>query len=217
MLKNFKKNKMRQLNLAILIASWLLLTLGCGEGQKGAADSSRSAKPSSDSTVQGGVTSNRSEEKSSTATITPCVEETDKVTGKTHFSFTEPITTSEDGGKTGLLFYGLLDQTRQSLVWIIQGLESGFSCVDDDDDMYILFRDGTRLQLKNDGKFNCDGKFTEYFGGVLGKKKQLEEISTKEIETIRLTSSHGSVERTLDPEQSKLLLQSILCLKAGMK
>lgn len=141
----------------------------------------------------------------------------DKVTGKETFSFNEIITISDDGGKTGLLLHGLLDSKKKSAIVIFIGADESFSCVSEGDKIYVLFRDESRLQLQSDGDFNCQGKFTVYFGGIFGKKKQLEELSKKEIDVVRLTTRTGSVEKTLTPEQSKQYMQSISCLLASMK
>jgi len=78
--------------------------------------------------------------------------------------------------------------------------------------MNVLFRDGSRIELINDGKFNCDAKFTQYFGGVFGKKKELEMFRTKEVETIRIWTSKSYVEEDFTSEQSKQLLHTVDCL-----
>lgn len=78
--------------------------------------------------------------------------------------------------------------------------------------MNILFRDGTRLELINDGKFNCEAKFTQYFGGSFGKKKQLDMLRAKEIETMRIWTSKSYVENDFSTDQSKQLIKTIECL-----
>lgn len=135
--------------------------------------------------------------------------ETDKMTGKTSVASKNTLIISEDGGKTGFGFF--LMKGANSIIFSIQAVGAG-SCIDDENKMNVLFKDGTRLTLQNDGKFNCDAKFTLYFGGSFGKKKQLEMFRTKEVETIRIWTSKSYVEKDFSAEQSKQLKQTVNCL-----
>lgn len=134
---------------------------------------------------------------------------TDKITGETGVLAKDYIIVSDDGGKTG--FSILLFKSSDRIVEIIKAVGAG-SCIDDVDKVNILFRDGTRLELLNNGKYNCDAKFTLYFGGIYGKKKELELLKTKEIESMRVWTSDSYVEKDFTPEQSKLLMKIIECL-----
>jgi len=136
--------------------------------------------------------------------------EVDKVTGKSTVAAKEMLIVSKDGGKNGFGFY-IMKSDRGSIIFSIQAVGAG-SCIDDDNKMNVLFRDGTRIELINDGKFNCDAKYTQYFGGVFGKKKELEMFRTKEVETIRIWTSKGYVEEDFTSEQSKQLLHTVDCL-----
>ncbi|PKA82356.1 hypothetical protein ATE92_0484 [Ulvibacter sp. MAR_2010_11] len=140
--------------------------------------------------------------------------ETDKMTGKSSTGANEKLIISEDGGKTGFGILMLNSSSSKSLILSIQAVGAG-SCVDDDNKINILFRDGSRLELVNDGKFNCDAKMTLYFGGVFGKKKQLEELAAKEIETMRVWTSKSYVERDFSSAQSKQFMKTISCLIAA--
>ncbi|MCB9227827.1 MAG: DUF3157 family protein [Chitinophagales bacterium] len=97
--------------------------------------------------------------------------EVDKVTGKSTVAAKEMLIVSKDGGKNGFGFY-ILKSDRGSIIFSIQAVGAG-NCIDDDDKMNVLFRDGTRIELVNDADFNCDAKYTQYFGGVFGRKKEL--------------------------------------------
>lgn len=136
--------------------------------------------------------------------------EVDKVTGKSSVAAKEMLIVSKDGGKNGFGFY-ILKSDKGSIIFSIQAVGAG-SCIDDDNKMNVLFRDGSRIELINDGKFNCDAKFTQYFGGVFGKKKELEMFRTKEVETIRIWTSKSYVEEDFTSEQSKQLLHTVDCL-----
>lgn len=135
--------------------------------------------------------------------------EVDKVTGKSSTGAKDILIISDDGGKSGFGIY-MLNSSR-SLIFSIQAVGAG-NCIDDDDKINVLFRDGTRLELQNDGKFNCEAKFTLYFGGVFGKNKELEMFKTKEIETIRVWTSKSYIEKNLTTDQSKQFMKTVECL-----
>ncbi len=134
---------------------------------------------------------------------------TDKMTGKSSTSSTETLIISDDGGKNGFGIYFM--DLSGTIVFSIQAVGAG-SCIDDDNKMNVLFRDGTRLELINNAKFNCDAKFTLYFGGSFGKKKELEIFRTKEIETMRIWTSKSYVEKDFSSDQSKQFMKTIDCL-----
>lgn len=136
--------------------------------------------------------------------------EVDKVTGKSTVAAKEMLIVSKDGGKNGFGFY-IMKSDRGSIIFSIQAVGAG-NCIDDDNKMNVLFRDGTRIELFNDGNFNCDAKYTQYFGDIFGKKKELKLFSTKEVETIRIWTSKSYVEEDFTPEQSKQLLHTVDCL-----
>ncbi len=133
---------------------------------------------------------------------------TDKVTGKTTRGSKESLLVSKDG-KNGFGFY--LFEGSNSIILSATVVGAG-GCIDDTNKMNILFRDGSRLELVNNGKFNCESNFTLYFGGVFGKKKELEQLRTKEIETMRIWTSKSYVEEDFAPEQSKAFMKSLDCL-----
>ncbi|PVW14228.1 hypothetical protein [Marixanthomonas spongiae] len=135
--------------------------------------------------------------------------ETDKMTGRSTTAAKETLIISEDGGKTGFGIYAL-NGSRYTIL-SIQAAGAG-SCIDDDDTINILFRDGSRLELTNNGKFNCDAKMTLFFGGTFGNKKDLKELSTKEIETMRVWTSKSYVEKDFSSDQSNKLMQTLKCL-----
>ena len=136
---------------------------------------------------------------------------TDKMTGKVNKSAKKSVIVSSDGGQKGLGIFMFKSTTTGSIIMSIKAVGEG-SCIDDDNKMNVLFRDGTRLELINNGSFNCKAKFTLYFGGNWGKKKQLEKLRTKEVETMRVWTSRGYVEEDFTKEQSLQLMKTIDCL-----
>jgi hypothetical protein len=107
----------------------------------------------------------------------------DKVTGSSTVSGREQILVSTDG-KTGL---GIITmRVRDNVVLSFSAAEKGSGCINEYGQLMSFFRDGTRLQFAHNSKFNCDGTATVYFGGLFGKRDLLEQLKTKEIETVRV-------------------------------
>ena len=131
-------------------------------------------------------------------------KEIDKMTGKTTIK-SESLLISQDGLKTGLAI-GLFKSGKEITFAIIAVGAS--SCINENNTMWILFRDGSKIQLTNETAFNCDGKFVVYFLGLYGKKADLEQLRTKEIESIRVYTTKSYVEETLSENQSKQLMKS---------
>lgn len=134
----------------------------------------------------------------------------DKMTGKKTTAAKGTIIVSKDGGKKGLGIF-LMQSSSGSLIVSIQAVGAG-SCIDQGNKVNILFTDGSRLELSSDGKFNCKGNATLYFGGVFGKKKQLEELKTKKIQTMRVWTSESYVEQDFTEDNRNEFFHTINCL-----
>ena len=135
-------------------------------------------------------------------------DKVDKMTGESTRMMKEGILVSEDN-ENG---FGIIAFEASGAV-ILKIIAAGAgSCIEDAAEMNILFRDGTRLKMVNSGKFNCEGVFTVYFGGGFGKRKELEILRSKEIETLRVWTSKSYVEKDFSSENSKMLLSSLSCL-----
>jgi hypothetical protein len=135
--------------------------------------------------------------------------ELDKVTGETYISAKELLVVSQNGGKTGFGIY--LMKVTGGIALNMTAVGAG-NCIDDDDKMNILFRDGSRLELTQDGDFNCKSEFVLYFGGSFGKKRALEELGTKQIATMRVWTSDGYVEEDFSEQLSLQIMKTIDCL-----
>ena len=154
------------------------------------------------------------EKKAATSNSSDCsnfIETTeDKMTGKKSTAAKSTIVVSTDGGKKGFGIL-LLQSSTGGLILSIQAVGAG-SCVDEGNKINILFTDGSKLELASDGKFNCKGNATVYFGGIFGKKKQLEELRTKKIQTMRVWTSDGYVEKDFTEDNSNEFMQTTNCL-----
>ncbi len=85
-------------------------------------------------------------------------------------------------------------------------------CIAEGNKIDIEFSDGSKLELSNDETTNCRGEATVNLGGNYGRKKQLEEISTKKIKTMKVWTQLGSVQKEFSEENREQFYQAINCL-----
>jgi hypothetical protein len=88
----------------------------------------------------------------------------------------------------------------------------GAGCIEEKNKINILFTDGSRLQLFSNDEFNCKGETTLYFGGIFGRTKELQELKTKKIQTMRIATTDTYFEKDFTDENSNEFFQTINCL-----
>jgi hypothetical protein len=140
------------------------------------------------------------------------VTKTDKMTGETSTMITNTIVLSKNKGKSKIeidLIY------QEFLMIMFTAIEEGSGCCDKGDIVNILFKDGSRISLYNRGDFNCDGDWSSYF--LSNKDKDLIQLKSKFISTIRVNKTKSWVEIDLTDQQAALFRQSINCLSLKMK
>lgn len=86
------------------------------------------------------------------------------------------------------------------------------SCIDERAKINILFTDGSRLELAHDGDFNCKSKVVVYFGDIFGKKNELQKLKSKNIQTMRIWTSDGYVQKNFTQENQINFFNVINCL-----
>jgi hypothetical protein len=131
----------------------------------------------------------------------------DKFTGKSTASGADYIVVSEDGinGVAFLFVYG-----EKSL--ILSGKIYGPSaCIDDKAKIYLLFTDGSRLTIPNQGKFNCDRNFSHFFFNP-ERSDILSQLRTKTIEALRAETAKGSVTEDVPSDKANDIRETINCL-----
>lgn len=136
--------------------------------------------------------------------------ETDKVSGNTTTAALNTLVVWTDGGNEGFGIF-MMKSSQGGLILSIQAAGAG-NCIDKGAKINILFTDGSRLELASDGDFNCKAKATVYFGGVFGKKKQLAELKTKKIQTMRVWTSDSYVEKDFTEDNQSEFYNVINCL-----
>ena len=97
------------------------------------------------------------------------------------------------------------------LIWTT-AINARGHCIKEEGKMLIVMRDGTRYQVENNGKPNCDGSFKLYFGGTYGKETQLESLQARDIAAIKVWTSNSYVEETFSDDHSSLFKASINCM-----
>jgi len=136
--------------------------------------------------------------------------ETDKVDGITSTFGKNTLIVSTDGGKKGFVIF-MMKGHKCGLILSIQAVGAG-SCIDEGAKINILFTDGSRLVLSNDGQFNCKGNSKVYFGGDFGKKSELEELKNKKIQTMRVWTGDIYVEKDFTVDNQEEFFNVINCL-----
>jgi len=136
--------------------------------------------------------------------------ETDKVSGNTFTAAKNALIVSADGGRKGFGIF-MMQGSEAELILTIKAVGAG-NCIDEGAKINILFADGSRLELASEMDFNCERRATVYFGGVFGKKKQLEELKTKKIQTMRVWTNDGYVQEDFTVDNQIEFYNVINCL-----
>lgn len=115
-----------------------------------------------------------------------------------------------DNGKTGMVTLLLLSMDKKSLIWV--NTSTDLSCVDDDARVEILFVDDSKTAFQSNNKFNCKGKTSTYFGDVFRKKDIAQELATKKIKMIRISSKGNSHMESVDDKNATMFMETFKCL-----
>jgi hypothetical protein len=76
----------------------------------------------------------------------------------------------------------------------------------------LTFRDGTKMDMKNTGEANCEGRGLLTLGTNDKSNQLLTLLKTKELSSARVWNKTSSILATLSPEDSKLMLNTVWCL-----
>jgi hypothetical protein len=139
------------------------------------------------------------------------VYEEDKMTQKGNWMMAENIVLLEDGEEEGIGMTLLLSSDKKTVIWVNKVVGSG--CIDENANVEILFTDKYNVSVLCNGKFNCDAKATIYLGGIFGKLALLDDLSTRYIETIRIWTMKGYVQKDLSPANQQKLKEVFACLR----
>lgn len=135
--------------------------------------------------------------------------ETDKMTGKSVIGAKNLLKVLREDGNGFAIF---VQKGKRSLIFSIKVMGAS-ECINADSKILILFRDGERMELTNEGGANCDANFTLMFEGPAGKKKELKKFASKEVESFRIWTARGYVENDFSPMESIEFMKTVACLK----
>lgn len=133
----------------------------------------------------------------------------DKVSGKGYYVNKESIIVTSDN-KQG--FNITLMETNKSIIFSIVAVGAG-RCIDEKSRIQILFTDDTRIELLNNNDFNCENNSVVYFLNVFGRQWEYDQLSTKNIKTMRVWTSNGYVEEDFSNAKSEQIKNVFRCLK----
>jgi hypothetical protein len=88
-------------------------------------------------------------------------------------------------------------------------------CIGEGNKINLVFSDGSKADLVNDAFSNCRNESVANFGASFGRKKILEELMTKRVNSIRIWTQQGSVTVDLNSENQNELQSMIRCLNAS--
>lgn len=129
----------------------------------------------------------------------------DKMTGK-QTNVTDYIIVSKDG----IDGIGLMFMSSDRSVTMSAQVFGASPCVDEKARMLILFTDGSRMTITNQGKFNCERRFSKFW--FSRTDQQLQELKVKRIEAIRVETYKGSVTEDVPPAQAELIANTVKCI-----
>lgn len=134
----------------------------------------------------------------------------------TKITYTDIVVVSNDGNVSGFsMYYQKSSKSNSSLIFVVKFVDDNVRCIDEGDEMYLLFDDGSVSIIKNEADFNCKGKLVVYFDSIYGNLKPLKMLAKKKLTRIRLTGS-SFYEMGLSEENSKDLLNDTKCITDGV-
>lgn len=140
----------------------------------------------------------------------------DSSRGTYNLSSREDIVVSKEG-KDAVKFVFL--EIDKVIIIHIDAMGGG-DCVDEMNKIWITFRDGTKLEMPNNGRFNCDGEFSLFFNGGYGNRKELNIFRTKEIAHVKVETRKSLIDKTrknfvevnVPTEKSKTIMEIMDCM-----
>lgn len=108
---------------------------------------------------------------------------TDEMTGKSSYEVDNSVHISDSG--KDVVLYPHIDYSSKEFDYI-GSFMSGFSSCNKEDEMIILFEDGSRFTAQNIARFNCDGLM------IFPVRKRLrEKLFSTPIDKIRVTNKRS--------------------------
>lgn len=109
----------------------------------------------------------------------------------------------------------LVQKNSKGIITLILRVIGAGDCIGDGNRVQIVFEDGSKTELHHDSYPNCNGEISLSFGGNYGKKKQLEELSSKKIKSIKAWTQKSSLEESLSADNQAAFQKAISCLQSS--
>ncbi len=134
------------------------------------------------------------------------------MTGRSSTKIKTPIDIKSPGGKYGFeIDIVLLDKQGVLLNIIIFGAGP---CVDEGDEVNVLFKDDSKMTLKYRGDFKCEPELYFTFGSGPGRLNELAQLRTKKIATLRGWTKGSPMQMDLTEEQATAIMDSFVCMNS---
>lgn len=203
---------MNMRNFACLLFFYLIIAESViGQTQNAITESGKKVLLNIDGTWKYQDTINKAQINSDSLDCNTWIETNiDKVDGKITTASKNAIVMTTEDGKYGLSVF-LMKGSTGTLILAIKAIGASV-CVEEGAKINILFADESRLVLNNNSKFNCKSNSVVYFGGVFGKKSELDQLKIKPIKTMRVWTADSYVEMDFSTINQNAFMNVINCL-----
>lgn len=106
----------------------------------------------------------------------------------------------------------LLSKNSKEIITLTVKPVGAGDCIGEGTKVNIVFEDGSKIELNHDGFSNCNREITISFGANYGKKKQLGELTSKKIKSIKAWTQNGAVQETFSAQNKEEFFKVINCL-----
>lgn len=131
-------------------------------------------------------------------------------TGLINVSAINQLTLSKDKGKTGLSIVLMNTKDNTTTIVSIKTIET--NCIIEKTKIAIIFSDGSSSQITSNGSYNCEGRTTLYFGGLFGGNENLQQLATKDINTIMIATETGVISYKFSNHEAEIVKNTLNCL-----
>jgi len=133
----------------------------------------------------------------------------DRVAGRSIASSKSIVATKDDVNGLVIRMQRNLTSPHSSILLVIVAVGAS-PCISEGSLINVLFDDDSRLELKTNNKFNCDGRAVVYLGLT---SERLNTLCDKKIKTLRVWTHKSYVQEDLTDEQAQLIASSLDCLR----
>lgn len=146
-----------------------------------------------------------------TAKCSPLIMEVaDRMTGDTFMTTRNDIVIESEGDEAISI---TLIAKKAGKMWLMTMafVTSRKPCIDEKKEIFFLYEDGSRSQMKSSAEYNCKGISKIIF--LLSLNADFaSDIMTKKVKAIRVMDNSSFTEGDLTDEQANYLQQSFTCL-----